>query len=222
MAQEGTKSLELVVKLGSGRELHLVPSRGKRLDDWGGDRDWTRDEVRTARSHGARNSVQTEFGSCGTCNSVRTEFTDCDLGSSLANRRVFSNRPFRQLSQQRRHVGAGSPLCDELLDLPLGLVDRSSEKHVPVLPRQVPRQLGDAAQVETTVGEHLQDHRVLSSRPSHRDPQVGLGLGEVEDVGAVDEHRGGGLAGVEAPHLHLGDVGDEIGLHAAGLTRAAR
>jgi hypothetical protein len=39
----------------------------------------------------------------------------------------------------------------------------------------------------------------------------------VEDVRAVDEHRRRGLAGVEASGLDLGDVGDEVGLDAAGL-----
>jgi hypothetical protein len=72
--------------------------------------------------------------------------------------------------------------------------------------------------VEPAVREHREEHGVLSSRPGHVDPQIGFGLGEVEDVSAIDEHRGGGLAGVEVSSLHLTDVGDEVGLDAAGLT----
>jgi hypothetical protein len=40
----------------------------------------------------------------------------------------------------------------------------------------------------------------------------------VKDVRAINEHRGGGLAGVETASLDLGDVGDEIGLDASRLT----
>jgi hypothetical protein len=63
--------------------------------------------------------------------------------------------------------------------------------------------------MEPTVGEHLQEHGVLTSSLGRGDAQVGLGLGEVKDVHAIDEHREGGIAGVETSNLDLGDVGDE-------------
>jgi hypothetical protein len=128
-----------------------------------------------------------------------------------------TNRPVGQLAQDGWDVGSGSAFGEELLDLALGLVNGAREEQVSVLRREMRSQLGDARQMETAIPEHREEHRVLSSRPGHGDAQVGLGLGEVEDVCAVDEHRGGGLASVEAPCLHLGDVGDEVGLDAAGL-----
>jgi hypothetical protein len=198
MAQEAPKSLELAVELGSGGELHLVPRRGERLDEGRSGGEGTRNRFRTGWRRGAGNSVQTEF--------------DGYLGS------IRTNRPVGQLPQEGRNVGSGSPLGEEFFDLALGLVDGAREEEVPVLAREVRCQLGDARQMETTVREHREENGVPPSRPGHGDPQIGLGLGEVEDVRAVDEHRGGGFAGVEVTSLHLTDVGDEVGLDAAGLT----
>jgi hypothetical protein len=73
--------------------------------------------------------------------------------------------------------------------------------------------------MEPTLRDHLQEHGVLTSRPSRGEAEVSLGLGEVKDVQAIDEHRGDGLAGVETSSLDLGDVGDEGGLGAARLTQ---
>jgi hypothetical protein len=107
---------------------------------------------------------------------------------------------------------------EELLDLALGLVNGAREEHIPVLAREVRCQLDDARQMEPAVREHRKEHGVLSSCPGHVDPQIGFGLGEMKDRRAVDEHRGGGFAGVEVSCFHLTDVGDEVGLDAAGLT----
>jgi hypothetical protein len=115
--------------------------------------------------------------------------------------------------------GRGRQLGDELLDLPLGPVDGAREEEVSVLRCEVRGDLGDAGEMEPTVREHLQEHGVLTSRPGCGDAEVGLGLGEVKDVHAIDEHRGGGLAGIETSSLDLGDMGDEVGLGAAGLAQ---
>jgi hypothetical protein len=199
MEQESPKALELVMELGSGGELHLVPSRGEWLDKGRGCRDGTRSRVRTGWRRGAGNSVQTELD-------------DRDLGS------IRTNRPVGQLAQKGRDVGSGSQLREELLDLAFGPVNGAREEHVPVFGREVRCQLDDAGQVEPAVREHREEHGVLSSRPGHVDPQIGFGLGEMKDGRTVDEHRGGGFAGVEVSSLHLGDVGDEFGLDAPGLT----
>ena len=63
-----------------------------------------------------------------------------------------------------------------------------------------------------------------ASRPSRRagDAEVGLGLGEVEGLGAVGEHRGRGFAGVEPAPVDLAEVSDEVGLVATGLTEQIR
>jgi len=106
---------------------------------------------------------------------------------------------------------------DELLDLPLRLVSGSSQEGIRIHRSEVRRQLGDAGEVETTVGQHFQEEGMLEGRAGRGDAQVGLGLGEVKDLRAVGEHGGGGFAGVEPALVHLGDVGQEVGLRAAGL-----
>ena len=72
------------------------------------------------------------------------------------------------------------------------------------------RQLGDCGQVKAAVTKHGQEHRVLPRGAGYRDSQVGLGFRQVEHLGAVREHRRSGFAGVEAPRIHLGDVGDHV------------
>ena len=63
---------------------------------------------------------------------------------------------------------------------------------------------------------------MLSRGAGGGDAEVGLGLGEVEDLGAVREHRGRGFAGVEPAPVDLADVSDEVGLVATGLTEQIR
>ena len=63
---------------------------------------------------------------------------------------------------------------------------------------------------------------MLPRRAGGGDPEVGLGLGEVEDLGAVREHRGRGFAGVEPAPVDLANVTDEIGLVTTGLTEEIR
>ena len=63
---------------------------------------------------------------------------------------------------------------------------------------------------------------MLSRGAGGGDPEVGLGLGEVEDLGTVREHRGRGFAGVEPTPVDLADVSDEVGLVATGLTEEIR
>ena len=57
---------------------------------------------------------------------------------------------------------------------------------------------------------------MLARRASGGDAQARLRLGEVKALGAVDEHRGRGLADVEAAGVDLADVGDEIGFAVPG------
>jgi hypothetical protein len=70
----------------------------------------------------------------------------------------------------------------------------------------------DAAQVDPSVPQHLQESRVLAAGPGHVDAQPCLGLREVEHLHAVGEHRGHGFPSVGFPSVDLGDVGDELRL----------
>jgi hypothetical protein len=144
-------------------------------------------------------------------NSVRTEF-----GFRFRDGRGSPHRSLlRQLADDRRRIGSRRQLGDEFDDPTLGQVCRSHEQLVPVLPREERHELRDPAQVQAAVGEHRQQPRVLASRARDRDAQVGLGLGEVEPLGAVDEHRRAGLADVEPARIDLAEVSDEVGLDAA-------
>ena len=144
-------------------------------------------------------------------------------GCRLSGRRssVAAPRPLgpprRQLAHPRRHVRTGPQLGHDLLDLALGLVGGALQEGLSVPGRQVRGQQRDAAQVNPPVAEHLEEHRVLATRPRHVDPQRGLGLREMQHLDAVGVHGGRGLPGVEPARVHLGDEGDEVGLDAAGL-----
>jgi hypothetical protein len=96
-------------------------------------------------------------------------------------------------------------------------VNRPLQQIVPVFLGEVRRQALDAAHVEAAVRQHGQEHRVASRGPGHRDAQVGLGLREMEHLGAPREHRRGRLASVELAPVHLGHVGHELGLVVADL-----
>jgi hypothetical protein len=71
--------------------------------------------------------------------------------------------------------------------------------------------------MEATVAKPVQEGGDAPGGPGDGDAEVGLGLGEMKDLGAVGKHRGGGFAGEEAALIDFTDVGDEVGLHAAGL-----
>src|SRR5262249_1168065 len=96
--RECSKPLQLVTKLGSGRELDLVPSRREWLEGGDGCRTWDR------RQRWTDNVVWAGF---------KTRHLD-------PIQTVWSGG---QLPDDRGSVRPGSQLCDELGDLALGLVD---------------------------------------------------------------------------------------------------
>ena len=237
-----SQPFELVAELGAGGELDLVAGGGQRLDatTGGAGRDsvWTefrqvcRSWVRTESGLGRRDSVRTQFG-LARASSVWTQSATVHRASlripsehgRLGARAEPEGRRRRpgpavgQLPHHRRSIRTRRHLGDQLLDLSLGPVGRPLQEIVPVLRRQVRCQLRDAGQVKPPVGQHGQEHRVLSRRPCRRDAQVGFGLREVKDLRAPGEHRGRGLAGVEPARVHLADVGNEVGLAAAGASQ---
>ena len=72
----------------------------------------------------------------------------------------------------------------------------------------------DTREVKPPVGQHRKQHGVLAGRSRHGDAEVGRTLGQVKDLGAVDEHRRCGLPKVEPAPVDLGDVSDQLGLDA--------
>lgn len=71
--------------------------------------------------------------------------------------------------------------------------------------------------MEAAVSQHLEQDGMLARPSGHADPQIGLGLGEVQPLAAVREDRGAGVLPVQAAGVDLSDVGDEVSLDAAGL-----
>ena len=143
--------------------------------------------------------------------------------SGRVGRPATSSRPsVGQLPHQGRSIRTGRDLRHELLDLPLRPVGGALQERLPVLRGQVRRQLRDGRQVQPAVGQHAQEEGMLSRGAGGGDAEVGLGLGEVKDLGAVHEHRGRGFAGIEPAPVDLANVGDEGGLVATGLTEQIR
>jgi len=112
-------------------------------------------------------------------------------------------------ARTRRQLG------DQDFDLALGPVLGTLQNRRAVLLVEMRRQPLDRAQVQATIRQHLQEHRMPPRRARHRDAQVGLRLREVEDLGAVHEEGGSRLACPEPTRIHLGEVGDEVGLDAS-------
>lgn len=124
-----------------------------------------------------------------------------------------------ELPHERGHVRPGMELGDQLVDLALRPVYRAAQDRVTVLAGEVRGQPGHTAQVEAAVGQHLEQDRVLAAGARRRDPQVSLGAREMQDPGAVREHRRRGEARVESSPVDLADVGDQIDLGAAGIAQ---
>ncbi len=80
-----------------------------------------------------------------------------------------------------------------------------------VLRGEVGSQLCHAREMQSAIGEHIEEDGMLPCRSRGGNAEIGLGLGEVEPLRAVGEHRRRGFAGVEPTRVYLADVGDEIG-----------
>ena len=128
----------------------------------------------------------------------------------------------RQLPHERRHVGPRRQLGDELLDLPLRKVAGAAEHRLPVLASEVRDQKRDPGEVQAAVSQHVEQGGVASGGTCHLDAQPGLRFGQMEALDTIREHRRARLAQVEAPLVHLGDVGDEVGLDTAGVVQDLR
>jgi hypothetical protein len=96
-------------------------------------------------------------------------------------------------------------------------VRRPGQNLVAVLFREVGREKRDAAQVETTIAEHREEHRVLPCCASDGDTEVRLGFRGVQDLDAIREHRRASLSGIKPAVIDFSDVRDEVGLDPARL-----
>jgi len=142
-------------------------------------------------------------------------FKSTDAGSTWTCRHPGS--ALGQLPDRRPSLGSGLQLCHQLVDLAPRAVGGPLEDRLAILGGQVRCQPSDPAQVEPSVAQHGEEHRVLARGARHRDPQVSLLLAQVEYLGAVLKHRRGRLAGVEPALVELGDVRHDIGLDTSRL-----
>ena len=95
----------------------------------------------------------------------------------------------------------------------------SLQHFIRVLAGEVRSQLGDSGDVETAIGQHGQENRVLTRGPRRGDAQIRLGLREMKDLRAVGEHRGGGFTGIKPSRVDFADVGYQVGFEPTGLSR---
>ena len=237
-AHEGPQPLELVAKLGGGGELDLVAGRGEGLDHRGpgpgrggphcrSGRTAVRPRPPRLRLDAVRARAR-QLRPDGVGDRPKHLPPDAVRDRRLGVRAESEGRRRRprpsvgQLPHHRRSIRTGRKLRHELLDLALRPVGGPLQEVLAVLRGQVRRQLRDGRQVQPPVGEQGQEEGMLSRGAGGGDAEVGLGLGEVEDLGAVREHRGRGFAGVEPAPVDLADVSDEVGLVATGPTEEIR
>ena len=248
-AHEGPQPLELVAKLDGGGELNLVASRGEGLDHRGpapgraGRAAAPGEHPSTPAASGPsrRSSAPAAATASGRSSGSRAATPSSLSGRSAEappsghrprerlgvraeseGRRRRSGPSVGQLPHHRRSIRTGRKLRHEFLDLSLRTVGGSVQDVLLVLRGQVRGELRDGRQVQPSVGEHGQEEGMLSPGAGGGDAEVGLGLGEVEDLGAVREHRGRGFARVEPSTVDLADVRDEVGLVATGPSEQIR
>ena len=98
-------------------------------------------------------------------------------------------------------------------------MDGSRQQRIAILGGQVRSEQSHSRQVKTAFGQVAPEHWMPARGSSHRDAQVGLGLGQVQDVRAVRKHRRRGFASKEPASVHFRDVLDDLGLDAARLLK---
>ena len=76
--------------------------------------------------------------------------------------------------------------------------------------------------MKSPLAEHLQNHRKPARSPCDGDSEISLGLGEAQDVDAVDVHTGAGLAQEKLPAVDFADMGDQLGLDSPRLREEKR
>lgn len=84
---------------------------------------------------------------------------------------------------------------------------------------EVWRNLRDPAQVQAAVAEHRKDGWLGAGGSRGGDPQVRLGLGQVEDFGAKVKQGRRALSRVKPALVHFAEVGDELGFDAPRLAQ---
>jgi hypothetical protein len=70
--------------------------------------------------------------------------------------------------------------------------------------------------MQTAVGQHGEQQGVFTRGASDRDAEVGLLFGQVQDLGAVREHRWSRLPRIQTARVDLGDMSDQHRLHTPG------
>ena len=171
-------------------------------------------------SGGGHDSSRDEFVECG-IGGLRLDSSREEFGgrSERRHRDRDKRRAFELLRELPDHgwdVLSGRQLRNEHFDLPRREVRRPFEERLAVVRVYEWHEAREATQVEPAVPQGLQDLRVLACRAGYRNAAVGLGLREMQALGAVGEHRREGLTGEEPSLVDLADVCDEIGLDASG------
>src|SRR5262249_19630673 len=94
--------------------------------------------------------------------------------------------PLRQLAHHRRNIRPREELGQQLFDLVLGTMGGARQQHIPILVRQVWSEPDDAGEVQPAIAQHGQKDGMPTGGSRGIDAQVGLRLGQVEDLGAYE------------------------------------
>ena len=84
-----------------------------------------------------------------------------------------------------------------------------------VLRRQVRPQQLDRSEAHRPIRKPIQDQREAARGAGGLDAVIGLPLGEAQHVATVDEERRISFSQVDVAGLQLGEMGDDLGGHAA-------
>ena len=114
-----------------------------------------------------------------------------------------------QFADRRGDIRPRLKARDDLLDLSLAFVRRLAKNVDVILLCEMRRQEPDRAEMNAAIGEVRQHHREPPRRTRSFDPVVRGVLGEVQDLGAVREHRGAALPEVEPPCIEFRERGDQ-------------
>ena len=111
---------------------------------------------------------------------------------------------------ERRRVRLGCAVGEQFLDRALALVAGQVEQLDVVCRREVRGEQLDAGQVDLAAAHSVQDGRIRPGRTGRLDPVVGRRLREVQDPGAVREHRGKAQLEMELARLDLAEMQEKI------------
>jgi hypothetical protein len=101
-------------------------------------------------------------------------------------------------------------LGNQTLDLTLGPEARPGEKLAVIVGREIRREEQQAREMDRSLGQHLEEHGKFPSDARRLGPPLRLVLGKAKLVNAVRVERRAGALTINAAHVDLGEVSEEV------------